>query len=723
MKLFAPHLNPSLQTVINIRTDILEAFLTKSLFSDAILSKLGKGKAYFEKDLLKLVMAVYKRSDGGFNLNVLERAKLVFLDSDVAGIKYIEEEKQFAFPKKELSEEMLKRISIKTAYYDLWETGDILLGLLDNPSLKRKTIKSGVEIEDGTIARIDTTGVFNGFLSPKFYLDYDLIYQILDKEKVRKALFFEKFYWHQHFLHCFIQFYLEEYVFEVGKLNSSSYVYPWTVASSQNSPLQFQHVRKNLYQFLDILFNDKIKPALNSYMIELFGIKILYFMLSDFEPVRRAEEPLDLWDTDVRRGKSLQQKEELRRNIFSRMNQERNMLEYKRSFQFKKASFSGVSICFETDKSIEKAIPEKIKEIMRDKRISKSDWRRIFLLLKYWLEKEIALEISATQEIAEQKFIKDQECDPRPLILHWLHGFLIFDSWRKGRKIVNYLNDFRKYVSLLSLIGERTGAWKIEKAPGEKAKQGFWILNNHACSSNSGIAGLAFGYAISQSENLSEKRAGLNEACNNYPDYLDARFYLVNTWKEQSFRNVGVKEIENMLDYFESKENVYFDAYELIEKKRAEGKFKMKREAHKQGIKQAIDLVQREILGNLEKIRKSMAILRSELKKKQGISPDRAEYDCIKALIRKIRKKGGSQEYNRLIQYPAVKEVMDRAKEKLKKISPRDISDFEIISEIHLAFNLMLKERKINLAELRTLEDFKDASIRILCSDVRQAIL
>ncbi len=704
--LLSANQSESIQKVINIRTRLLDSF--------------GKPEDLARNDnaqktLPEEVLSIYGKEGIGLNLNTGRHQVFLRKSEEETGIKYIPDEARFILPKR-LNKNKLKRLSHLSAYWDIWTAGDMLLGLLETPLRKPNRQKS--QPEEDNIVTLPFRDIFEGYLSPDFVLDFEYSFQIINRDKVQKALFFEKPFWHRHFLHCLIQSFLEDYIFEVGRKNSSSFIYAWTtIFTVQNSPIEFQIVAKNAREFFNMLIAQKIKPILNTYMVELVGIKILNLNIISIEPYDNLK---GLWKADKSRDQSIseRQRNDIRRNVFTRINHSRKGNESKYSFWSGKT----IEINFSTDKDIEHSIPKEIKKIMQDRHFSKSDWKRIFLLLKFWLERDLRhkaiLEAAAEMKRESSKYVSIVQALPSSKV-HFLHGFLLFDSWRV-RQIRNYLQDFRKYVSFLKLIGDRTGIWEITKAPEPQGSQGFWVINNTFFLTNISEA-LSSYLAWLCSESKQEQEENLTKTCNIYPDYLDAHYFLAKIWQESKFKNVKEDDIEKHLTFLESKEFIYSSAYDNINKNSKEGTLLGKREGQNQELQKAVQEVTTEITETLANFREAIKILRDQLEVHHGRHPEQIEYEHIKKLAIEIGKTDVPEKYKIFVEFPAIKDAMRKIERKLKSFTA--FSEGEIRNELYLfLYKDLLRKRKINFAKLTTLSSLQAWLVSTLYWSVKKEL-
>jgi len=398
------------------------------------------------------------------------------------------------------------------------------------------------------------------------------------------------------------------YVLEVGK-DISSFVYGAEIYKKERELSQPYY--SDLPSFLADIGSKEIAP----YFVKKFGMKIKYLIAEEYGPVDSPYLGLLEYTRSQREGLAKERSEIIsaklkRREIKKDEESEQIQPAYKSNQVFK---WEKIEVNFYSDRKV-KIIPESFEKFIKnieigEGKLSESDKQRTLLLLKYFLE----------------FFIEKQN-------FHWLYGFVIFPSWRE-RKIDDYLRALSKYICFLNKLGEKTGLWRIKRTkPRNRSLKGYWVLDlaeTRTKFSSNILKAKGLYNTINKYNDFNRRLKILNEAINLYPDYLEVRLLLVQYWEEREFRNVSLKEVEEMRRFSVEKKKIYEKAYNSI----------IQSEDARSYWHQGDTLeTKHEIHKKFQKIEHASRVLENWCKKQKILSPKEEECERIKELIENVAK-------------------------------------------------------------------------------------
>ncbi len=596
-----------------------------------------------------------------------------------------------------LSNKEIEEIFYWTEFYGRWDLTVRIFGFLKRCFPKRRNFLK----KAGTI---EGRGVFQGFISPRFWLKWKILYHVRDKKKTLMVES-DKFLFIRSSIDSLIQSAFNNYIFEVGGADSSSLIYkaPPILNVSQGFPFEPK------YPTISEILREARDEIIAPFFLDKYGIEFQAITPVEFGPIDKPS--LGLWELEAKKEKNL--KEEIFKKVLlkteeSRIPTKESGVEFlSKEMSIKPQKFQQLLELDKLEKpridfynsEIPKIIPPEVEEKVIIKKRESSP--QIFSLLKCHLEHHY-----------QQKEG-----------IHWLHGFIIFPAWRKKeeKEKMDYLEAFSRSHSFLKRLGKNTKLWTIKErkaGQGDRYKKGHWTLENVDFNSNIFDAWERCKKAkeLEKNGNFSEVKQMLVEACNIYPDFLDGRLLLLEFYKKEEFKNAEDESIKQMLVFFEKKKNEYSIALNVI---------KNLRQTREDDYWKKLDDGAKETIREIEAAYKKFESIEIDLSKRcedrKVFTPEEKEWERLKDLIIDAVDKKDEDKFKELIAYPAIIEKV------IKIVKYKILVDFHDFEEKNIERRIVShfydEIKKVEIADFPTLKYFNSYLRRALYHSVKKEIL
>ena len=558
---------------------------------------------------------------------------------------------------------------------------------------------------EGKICELRGIGIFSYWPTPEFSLIWFASFMIVDEKKAWKSNFLNRrLFYHRDRINDIIQNHLQNYIFEVGEKNSVSEIYEAKSVLDKNLKI----LPEPKYGDLVPVF-EEIKDIIDKNFNEKDGVGLISFSIEEFFPLDKLH--LGLWEL-----KKLKQKEDLTMSWEEAYKPILDKIEQARTRYLGNEKESQAKI-----------IPEKKRikiNFYGDEKIE---------ILPEGTEKSVRI-IKPKQTIPFFKHWVELCCKKEKL--HWLHGFIIYEEWRKNPP-PDPLKVCTECVSLLKNPGHKTGLWEIKQTgkKGDRWKKGFWVLDTNFASN---ISKTQDCYEEAENlKNILEKEAKMTEVLKIYPVHLDAYLWLVQYWEQEKFENIQNEKTKQARNFLTEKANIYENALIAIsnERKNREAEY-----WHKQETSSVID----EIEETYRKLGHCARVLKTWHERHKPLSLEDESCERIKELIEKVMiEKSYDKSYNLLLKEPFIKKVcgsvlhlagwdeipleqevdlLDLMSEIYSTCKKIKTEKTKIISYIYESFYEKIVDNEINGVKLESgdLEGFKNYIINILHEEVKK---
>jgi len=572
---------------------------------------------------------------------------------------------------------------------------------------------------------IEGGNIFSGaYPCPKFWLEWRATFEVANEKEALKERFWNDLFYYETLIESSISEAMSNYIFEVYEENRCSFIYEASAMYEKERECLPNPFYLSLWQILgeakeSLNNNPKQRAAINFFIQR--GFKIEYLSEKIFYPIQKPYLGL---------------------------------CEISKNVQEKASAGIYKPIIAKIEKTLEETKKEEIgEEIEVKNEESLTTGSKVNKEINIFPEKPLGEQIEIYPLCSREKF-KDIKTILHPLLkfllernvqseyIHWVYGFVIFHSWRKGteRLVTNPAKTFDDYISLLNGFGGKEGLWEIErKGEGKDAKHE---------KENLEFKSLGFSSNLFEAHNLYKrameivdplkKKEGLTIAWQKYPDFIEVNSSLVDCWIREGFKGVDDKNINKMLKFFENKDYNYSQAYDVITQKRKE----KRKEEEKMSYWDlpSVREVIRELLEEREKFKKYLRILECQRgDKKKILSPDEIEYEELKDLILLIIKENKEDKdaepdilqpqnitFGQLIKKPAISSVINIVKYKIK--NERFLEhEHEVVQKIigpatEASLWLIIAENRINFNKLTALNELKNWLIKTLVQEINNQI-
>ncbi len=554
--------------------------------------------------------------------------------------------------------------------------------------------------------------VFSGLFSPRFWLEWIMEYQTVDK----RGDIIDRPMYYQLLINGVIERKILKYVLEVGDINSASWFYDADIMSDKKkAPIE------PLYSVdFDYILNKAKDTCLaQGSVIKENGINIKFLKTKAYGPI---DDPyLGLWK--IRMDSIRRTIVEDYQPILSNIDKIRTSLIENNAIAEAADAQSQVSeskaspqIDFYLGGQIDQVvifpekIREKIKETIKGSYYKNKDYQ-IYALLRYWLE-----------------FCFDKQD------IHWLGGFIAFSSWREGEEVKDHLKAFGQCITVLKTLGKDTNLWVIKERTRrhrDKYLKGHWIFDKDKITFFSNILkAKKICNEAKECEDISEKRIKLAKAREIYPDYLEIHILLVESWERDKFKDINLEEIKRERRFFVEKKDIYEKACNVSFKLQLKGNTSYW--YHNETSKLMDELLER-----FYRIEHFAIVLIKWCKDQKNLSEEEERYERIKDFIghknhdfllksETVIKKAIGNVLNQLgwqeIEYDSEADLIGALREAYKMGRDAINEKKEVISQVYNAFiDLIIKEEiNINYLEAGDLNGFKNYLTDTILKKIRQ---
>jgi len=318
--------------------------------------------------------------------------------------------------------------------------------------------------------------------------------------------------------------------------------------------------------------------------------------------------------------------------------------------------------------------------------------------------------------------------------IHWLYGFIIFSSWRKGttRGVDDPADTFNDYISLLNSFGDEEGFWRIERNIEEnneaaRHEKRYYEFKNRGFCSNI-IAAYDIYEEAQRSDDCLERKNKLSTAWQKYPNLIEINKSLVDCWTRDGFEGVGDDDIKKMAKIFGDQARNYNLAYKAIVQKQkgntSNGNDSKLFYWDLPSVKEVI----RDLLKTLGEVKEYANVLERRIDKEGILSNDEVRYGQIKDLIFLIQgnelDEEADQSFHLLAKEDVILEIKNAAKRKIRNKHFSEFNSFKKDlenSEDRVLWEIITKP-KIDFNQPATLDDLKNRLIAAMYHEFEELV-